>query len=45
VIDRRIFVGLLGIREESTALCMGYEPISLCLAYFSTLIYFGVWCT
>jgi hypothetical protein len=23
VIDRRVFVGLLGIREESTALCMG----------------------
>jgi hypothetical protein len=30
VVDKRIFVGLLGIREESfITLCMGYEPISL----------------
>lgn len=29
VVDRRILVGLLGTREESYTLCMGYEPISL----------------
>jgi hypothetical protein len=45
VVDRRIFVGLLGIRKESWTLWMGYEPISLNLAYFSILIYFGAWCT
>jgi len=49
VISRRIFVELLGIREESDTLFMGYEPISFNLAYFSTLILFrlhlGVWCT
>jgi hypothetical protein len=35
VVSRRIFVGLLGIREESFTLFMGYEPISL----FSLLFY------
>jgi hypothetical protein len=28
VVDKRIFVGVLGIREESYTLWMGYEPIS-----------------
>jgi hypothetical protein len=28
VINKRIFVGLLGIREESFTLLMGYEPIT-----------------
>jgi hypothetical protein len=29
VVDKRIFVGVLGIREESYTLWMGYEPIFL----------------
>jgi hypothetical protein len=34
IVDIRNFVGLLGIREESYTLWMGYEPISLNLTYF-----------
>jgi hypothetical protein len=46
VVSRRILVELLGIREESVTLFMGYEPISL---VFSLLFYietclFTSWC-
>ena len=41
----RILVELLGIRRERLALFMGYEPISLYLVNFSTLILrFTSWC-
>jgi hypothetical protein len=45
VVSRRIFVELLGIREESVRLYLwGMNPLA-CLAYFSMLRYvFTSWC-
>jgi hypothetical protein len=44
-VNRRILVGLLGIREESVdSYLWGMNPLAS-LAYFSTIIHFSVWGT
>jgi hypothetical protein len=45
VVSKIILVEFLGIREERFTLFMGYEPISLTLAYFSMVIFIITsWC-
>lgn len=48
VVNKRILVEFLGIREESFTLFMGYEPISffsLLFCFKFCLLHLGVWCT